>query len=545
MIPSKIKLDKIDFSTIATPPVGTIVQGYDIIDSQLKYIDSDRNLFNIKTLQYEIEIDRLDYPITAIASTLPGQAFTTKKTLSGTSNKSLFYNKVTSTYYTADNINIYSSTDCSTWDSVSLPDGIISVQNFINDSSGKTYCLATGKGETTPTFILEYIGSSWVIILGGTLGVAQRLFCGKNSYGSEVIFYVSTVTTGPPTTTVVSLYQWSIFMGFSNSTFITTLYTSVFSTCKVINVKQNSLEKLFILLADNETSLYLCTVILPGSSPVSVTVSSTLGSGSTSFMEVDSNDVMYIGPVMEMTGLSILTSTDYTTFTPQGPFVDVTGPLPTTLRAVSGSTLIGTDGYRIYKYVYSEGILTRTLLPCSYDFTLTVSIYDIMNFGSVYVVCYSNKLLLSTYDSAIAGYYSLTVTGDVTSINPLANTGITIIGSTNNNGTGFYVTSFTVIDGVSTIYMDPVCRPFILSPIDGSVKGIFNQGNPYLITHNLNTTWPTIAILAKDSIKFRENIWYVYVLSNTVAIGVVDNNNIDIIATLTENLQHYYFKITK
>jgi hypothetical protein len=262
-------------------------------------------------------------------------------------------------------------------------------------------------------------------------------------------------------------------------------------------------------------------------------------------MEVDSNDVMYIGPVMEMTGPSILTSTDYTTFTPQGPFVDVTGPLPTTLRAVSGSTLIGTDGYRIYKYVYSEGILTRTLLPCSYDFTLTVSIYDIMNFGSVYVVCYSNKLLLSTYDSAIAGYYSLTVTGDVTSINPLANTGITIIGSTNNNGTGFYVTSFTVIDGVSTIYMDPVCRPFILSPIDGSVKGIFNQGNPYLITHNLNTTWPTIAILAKDSIKFRENIWYVYVLSNTVAIGVVDNNNIDIIATLTENLQHYYFKITK
>jgi hypothetical protein len=257
------------------------------------------------------------------------------------------------------------------------------------------------------------------------------------------------------------------------------------------------------------------------------------------FMEVDSNGVMYLGS--DNLG-GILTSTDYTTFTPQGPFLNRnTSQIPTTLRAVSGSTLVGTDSLNIYTYVYSEGILTRTLLPCSYDIVIT-NILDVISFGSVYVASSDSKLLLSTYNSAIAGFYSFTVTGDVTSLEPLTDSGINIIDSTNNNGS-FSISSFTVIGGDSTLYLYPTDTPLVLSPVDGVIEGVFNPSVPYLITHNLNTTWPTVSVLAKDTTGYTDDLWHI--LSNYGDVPIVDENTINVIHVMSKSNQHYYFKITK
>jgi hypothetical protein len=453
--------------------------------------------------------------------------------MSGTTGGKLFFNTVTSTFYTADSSNYYTSTDGSNWSSASLP-MLTTVINFANDTTGNTYFLS-------PNAIWKYV-SGWLTYIPG-LTNTQRMFGLQDGR----ICYVDALGLG-----TVTNHLWIYTTVGVPSPEMIVLYSSIHPTCTVVDIKQNSSGTLFVLLADNGTNNYLCIVDLLG---FTVTVSPLLGQGFT-FMEIDGNDVMYLGPATEGTIISkyILTSTDYINFTPQGPFYNFgTSANPTTLRVVSGSTLVGSDGVsttsRIYQYVYSTGVLTRTLIPCSYDFTIS-TIFDVMWFGGVYVamilhLSVASKLLLSTYNPAISGYYTFTVTGDVTPVNPFTTSGITIINSVSspsNNGT-YKITSFSVSSGVSTLYIDPgVGRPFF-TPSGDQVEGIFNQASSYNIVHNLNTTWPTIAILVKDNVTYPDGLWHI--LNTTADISIVDENNVNIIKVLTASYQHYYFKITK
>jgi len=238
----------------------------------------------------------------------------------------------------------------------------------------------------------------------------------------------------------------------------------------------------------------------------------------------------------------IIISTDYSVFngtrTTNGVKI---------LHHVSGTTMIGIsiDLGSISTFSYSRDGLTETPIVSSFD--NMGNIYDILPVGSEYVVIVAEVFLeLSTLTDVVVydDHDQITCIGDITSQGTDKSGIITIIdcsGITNNNGV-WYVSDFSVLSGSSIINLTGSSLNTYVN--DGNVEGMFSKGSPYYITHSLNTMWPTVAVLAKDTNSFLDEYWHVnwYYGGD---IKIIDNNTIDVISVMTDNFENYYFKITK